>query len=145
MPQESVLKIKNPSEIPAAYPGTPIELLFRYQNFDEHLNTPENFAYMTRSAGANLMRDELQVSFAIGVGGISANALIGHTQCGMVDLASKKEAHFTENADAYEIGNETEFVVPETKRLRAMYPKVLVAPMMYGVETGLLYLLDEKL
>src|SRR3989338_1567185 len=106
-----IVEINNIAEIPAIYRGTPIELLLQYQNFGaphakyaqaqiligmcidyrKHLNIPENFAYIIRTAGANLRLSEFRVSFAIGFGGVSTIALIGHTQCGMVNLEGKKE------------------------------------------------------
>jgi carbonic anhydrase len=179
MSSNRIVEIKSAEEIPAIYKGTAIELLLRYQNlgvphakyqqaqiligmcidYRKSLNIPENFAYMIRTAGANLMRNEFKVSFAVGVGGVSTIALIGHTQCGMADLHSKKEvfiqglvdragwtreaaeAHFNHNAPSHEIVNEADFVRSEAKRLKARYPKVLVAPFIYKVEDGLLYLL----
>jgi carbonic anhydrase len=44
----------------------------------------------------------------------------------------------------FEIGNETDFILSEVKRLRLRYPKVKVAPMIYKVENNRLYLLKEK-
>ena len=176
-----IIKIKNNDDIPDLYKNTAIALLLGYQNFDaphqkyqqaqiligmcidyrKSLNIPENFAYMIRSAGANLMRNDFKVSFAIGFGGVSTIALIAHTQCGMAGLESKKEAfiqglvdragwnrkdaeeHFIKNAPSHEIVNETDFVISEAKHIRARYPKVLVVPMIYKVEDGLLYLVQE--
>lgn len=175
------IKIKSISDIPPAYKNTAVELLLNYQNFNaphekyqqaqiligmcidyrKHLNIPENFAYIIRSTGANLMINEFKVSFALAVGGVSTIALIGHTQCGMVDLLSKKELfvqglveragwnrkdaeeHFMKSIAKYEIVNETDFVVSEAKRLKAKYPKILVVPMIYNVEDGFLYLVEE--
>jgi carbonic anhydrase len=180
--ENKVVPIKKPEDIPSAYRGTPIELLLRYQNFDEphakfqqaqmligmcidyrkHLNIPENFAYMVRTGGANLTRNEFKVSFAVAVGGVKTVALIGHTNCGMVDLASKKdafvqglvdnagwtraaaEAHFLHDAPQHEIVDAADFVKSQCVHLRAKYPKVLFAPMIYKVEDGLLYLLQEN-
>jgi carbonic anhydrase len=124
----------------------------------KHLHIPDNFAYIIRSGGANLRYSEFKVSYAIGVGGVQCIALIGHTNCGMVNLASKREAfiqglmdnagwergraeeHFMNLAPMYEIDNEVDFVAMEALRLRTKYPKVLVAPMLYKVEDNLLYL-----
>ncbi len=182
MTANKTVPIKTIEDIPAAYKGTPVELLIQYQNFGmsyekysqaqiligmcidyrKHLNIPENFAYIIRTAGANLRLSEFRVSFAIAVGGVKTIALIGHTQCGMVDLESKKEIfiqgmidragwtrqdaeeHFVQNAPLHEIVNETDFVLSEYRRLQTKYPKVLVAPMIYKVEDGLLYLAQEN-
>ena len=127
----------------------------------KHLKIPENFAYIIRSGGANLRYSEFKVSYAIAVGNVRHIALIGHNNCGMVNLAERKnefinglvenagwerekaEEHFMQFAPMYEIGNETDFVLSETKRLSSRYPKVVIAPMLYLVEDNKLYLLKE--
>lgn len=43
----------------------------------------------------------------------------------------------------FEIGNESDFVISEAKRLHIRYPKVPVVPMLYQVEDNRLYLLRE--
>jgi carbonic anhydrase len=128
----------------------------------KHLRIPDNFAYIIRSGGANLRYSEFKVSYAIAVGEAQAIALIGHTQCGMVGLVDRKERfiqglveragwepqqaeeHFHHYAPMFEIGNEVDFILSEVKRLRLRYPGVLVAPFLYRVEDGLLYLIQEN-
>jgi carbonic anhydrase len=127
----------------------------------KHLHIPDNFAYIIRAGGANLRYSEFKVSYAIGVGGVRHIALIGHNQCGMVNLAARKELfikglvenagwdveradeHFLQFAPLFEIGHEVDFVVSEAQRLRLRYPKVQVAPMLYKVEDNLLYQVKE--
>jgi len=161
--------------------NTPIGLLLEYHNLDlkyesysqaqllvgmcmdnrKHLHIPDNFAYIIRAGGANLRYSEFKVSYAIGVGGAKSIALIGHNQCGMVNLVARKDLfikglvenagwdaeradeHFLHFAPMFEIGNEVDFVVSEAKRLRLRYPKVQVAPLMYKVEDTLLYQIQE--
>jgi carbonic anhydrase len=128
----------------------------------KHLHMPDNFAFIIRSGGANMRYSEFKVSFAIAIGGISHIALIGHNRCGMVNLASRKhefidglvtkagwdptraEEHFNQFAPMFEIGNESDFVLSETVRLRDRYPKITICPMLYLVETGRLYLIQEE-
>jgi carbonic anhydrase len=43
----------------------------------------------------------------------------------------------------FEIGNETDFILGETKRLRLRYPRVTIAPLMYLVENNMLYFIRE--
>jgi carbonic anhydrase len=125
----------------------------------KHLHIPDNFAYIIRSGGANLRFSEFKVSYAIGVGQVRHIALIAHNNCGMVGLASRREQfvrglvenagwtenqaeeHFMNYAPLFEIGNEIDFVISESKRLSARYPKLLIAPMMYKVEDNRLYLI----
>lgn len=125
------------------------------------LRIPDNFAFIIRAGGGNLRYSEFKVSFAIAIGGVRAIALIGHTHCGMVNLTSRRqqfidglvqnagwdrewaEQHFAQFAPMFEIGNEVDFVLSESQRLRMRYPKIQVAPMIYRVEDHLLYLVNE--
>ena len=173
--------VDSKDSIPPHYRNTPIGLLLEYHNLGrphetysnaklligmcmdnrKHLHIPDNFSFIIRSGGANLRYSEFKVSYAIGVGGVQCLALIGHNQCGMVDLISRKEQfimglmetagwrrqaaedHFLQFAPMYEIGNETDFILGEVKRLRVQYPKILVAPLLYRVEDNRLYLIKE--
>ena len=178
-----LLAISVEGDIPQQYQGTPIGLLLEYHNLGrqyesysnaqlligmcmdnrKHLHIPDNFAFIIRSGGANLRYSEFKVSYAIAVGNVRSIALVGHNQCGMVNLVSRKEQfihglvesagwepqaaeeHFHHFAPMFEIGNEIEFVLGEVKRLRLRYPKVLVAPLLYRVEDNRLYLIEESL
>jgi carbonic anhydrase len=164
------------------YRNTPIGLLLEYHNLNrsldsylkaqllvgmcmdnrKHLRIPDNFAYIIRSGGANLRYSEFKVSYAIAVGGVIAIALIGHNQCGMVNLMARRdlfirglvdnagwekewaEEHFMHFAPMFEVGNEVDFVLSEAKRLRLRYPKIQVAPLLYRVEDNRLYLIREN-
>ena len=177
-----LLTIKSKSEIPSRYQETPIGLLLEYHNLDKpydtytqaklligmcmdnrkHLHIPDNFAFIIRAGGANLRYSEFKISYAIAVGEIQYIALIGHNNCGMVNLVSRKELfinglvdragwekeeaekHFMHFAPMFEIGNEIDFVVSEAKRLRLIYPKIMVAPMLYNVDDNRLYLINEE-
>jgi len=173
--------IVSEEDIFSVYRGTPVGDLLAYHNLGreygsytnaqllvgmcmdhrKHLRIPDNFAYIIRAGGANLRYSEFKVSYAIAVGGVRAIALIGHTNCGMVNLAARQELfinglvenggwerefaeqHFMHFAPMFEIGNEVDFVLSEVTRLRARYPKVLVAPLLYKVEDNQLYLIKE--
>jgi carbonic anhydrase len=177
-----LLPIRTAQDILPAYRDMPVGRLLEYHNLErpfetytnaemligmcmdnrKHLHIPDNFAYIIRSGGANLRYSEFKVSYAIAVGGIRAIALIGHTQCGMVNLIARKglfvkglvekagweeqaaEDHFFHFAPMFEIGSEVDFILSETKRLRLRYPKIPVAPLLYRVEDNHLYLIDEK-
>ncbi len=180
--KERCIEINDASDIPKSYRATPIGLLLEYHNLQrpfakysqaqlligmcmdsrKHLHIPDNFAFILRVGGANLRYSEFKVSYAIGVGGVKAIALIGHNECGMVNLAARKdlfieglvkrggwkkkdaEEHFMHFSMMFEIGSERDFVLSEVKRLRMRYPKVLVAPMLYSVENNRLGLLREN-
>jgi carbonic anhydrase len=126
----------------------------------KHLRIPDNFAFILRTGGANLRLSEFRVSYALAVGGVRAIALIGHTNCGMSGLSARREAfvdglvdvgwtkahaqeHFERYAPEHEIGPEDDFVRGEAGRLRALYPKVEVAPLLYRVEDNSIVVLRE--
>ncbi|MBI3364719.1 MAG: carbonic anhydrase [Ignavibacteriae bacterium] len=176
-----LLTIASKEDILPQYRETPIGLLLEYHNLEreldpctnaelligmcmdnrKHLHIPDNFAFIIRAGGANLRYSEFKVSYAIAVGGIRCIALIGHSQCGMVNLIARKEQfvqglvnvagwqqqsaeeHFSHFAPMFEIGNELDFILSEVKRLRLRYPKILVAPLLYRVEDNRLYLVEE--
>ena len=128
----------------------------------KHLNIPDNFAFIIRAGGANLRYSEFKVSYAIAVGNVSQMVLIAHNHCGMVNLVARKtefitglvetagwerekaEEHFMHFAPMFEIGNEIDFTLAETKRLRLRYPKIIIAPLYYRVEDNKLYFIDEN-
>ncbi|MEO8149513.1 MAG: carbonic anhydrase [Bacteroidia bacterium] len=177
----TLLEISKREDIPAKYSDTPIGLLLEYHNLDKpfekyeraqmligmcmdnrkHLHIPDNFSFIIRSGGANMRYSEFRVSYAIAVGGVKAIALIGHDNCGMVNLMGRREEfikglvenagwtseeaedHFYHYEPVHEIGNEIDFVSSEAKRMRMRYPKVLVAPLLYKVDDNRLYLLNE--
>lgn len=179
---KSLIAVDNSKDIPKIYRGTPIGRLLEYHNLGrpyevytqaqllvgmcmdnrKHLRMPDNFAFIIRTAGANLRYGEFKVSFAIGVGGVAHIALIGHTQCGMVGVANRKKAfveglmkragweraqaeeHFTTFCMMHDIGDVQSFILSEAYRLRIKYPKIQVAPMIYRVEDNRLYLIRDK-
>ncbi len=179
--ERSLLSVRDSGDILPRYRDTPIDVLLAYHNLGqthgvhlqaklligmcmdhrELLRIPSNFAYVLRTGGANLRPLEFQVSFAIAVGGVRALCLIGHDDCGMVDLASKREVlvqglienagwdrhqaedHFDQQASRFEVGDALEFVCSEARRLRRRYPRIMVASLFYVVEDGKLYQIDE--
>jgi len=179
----SLIPVLTANDILPAYRGTPIERLLRYHNLGEplpptthhaeilvgmcmdhrkDLTLPNEFAYVLRAAGGNLRDSEFEISYAVGVGGISTIALLGHTDCGMVHVTDKREAfvrglmerggcaedmasdQFSKYATRYEIGDPVEFVVSEAERLRRLYPRLLVVPLMYAVEDDRLLQVEES-
>ncbi|OGU11568.1 MAG: carbonic anhydrase [Ignavibacteria bacterium GWB2_35_12] len=177
-----LLPITTIDDIPSEYRDTPIGLLLQYHNlarpYDvyqkaelligmcmdnrKHLHIPDNFSFIIRAGGANLRYSEFKVSYAIAVGQVKHIALIGHNNCGMVNLKSRKdefinrlvetagwnkesaEEHFDHYEPMFEIGNEVDFILSETKRLRSRYPKIQIAPLMYLVEDNNLYMINEN-
>ena len=175
-----LIAILKEEDIPKNISNTPIEDLLKYNNLNfnfkeyqkaelaivmcmdnrKQLNIPNRFAYILRTAGARITGSEFKLSFVIGFGDVKHVALIGHTNCGMVNLTSKKdkiiqglienagwskeqsENHFSSFAPFFEIENEVDFVVSESKRLKEKYPKIMFVPMIFKVEDNYLYLID---
>lgn len=177
-----LLSVTTETDIPEKYQDTPIGLLLKYHNLNKALEAyeraqllvgmcmdnrkslrlPDNFSFVLRSGGANLRYSEFKVSYAIAIGQIRHIALIGHNNCGMVNLYSRKESfieglmnsagwdreraeeHFLDFAPMFEIGNEIDFILSEAKRLRHRYPKIQIAPMLYSMEDNKLHLIREE-
>jgi carbonic anhydrase len=155
-PIELMLRYHNLGEPRPPSGGTPVLLVSMCMDHRKELHVPNEFAYVLRSAGGNLRDSEFEVSYAVAVGGVSTIALLAHTDCGMGHVTAKRdrfveglvrragwkradaEQHFAEAASRYEIGDATQFVVGETRRLRQRYPSLLIAPFLYAVE-------DDKL
>jgi carbonic anhydrase len=175
---KDLVSVTSFSDIPASLQNTAVGRLFAYHNlhhafqhhagpellivmcmdYRENLRIPDDFAYVIRAAGARVRQRDFSVSYAIAVGGVRSIALIAHTECGMINVASKEDefvrgltegagwesemarSHFTSSAPLYEIGSETKCVLNGAERLRETYSQVLVAPLVYRVEDRLLYL-----
>jgi carbonic anhydrase len=123
----------------------------------KHLRIPNDFAFVLRTAGANMRDNEFRISYAIAVGGVHAIVLIAHTDCGMARLNQRREQfidgmvanagwdreraerHFIESAPKFGIRDEVEFVIQEAARLRDIYPRIQVSPLLYRVDDDLLY------
>jgi carbonic anhydrase len=62
---------------------------------------------------------------------------------GLMDAAGWDEAravrHFEKSAPKFGIRDEVEFVLAEAERLRGIYPRITVVPLLYRVEDDLLY------
>lgn len=177
-----LIEVNSVEDIFPEYRKTPIGSLLSYHNLNQKFSTypapklligmcmdnrrslwiPDNFAFIIRSGGANLFYHEFQVSYAIGVGGIRHIALIGHDNCGMVELEKRKDLfieglsenagwkkdsaqrHFENLSPFFEIGNAVDFLVSEAARLRRRYPKIVVAPLFYNVEMGKILQIQPK-
>jgi carbonic anhydrase len=161
------------ADILPAYARTPVEWLLRYHNLAEPLPSPtgraqllvgmcmddrkdlvipNEFPFVLRAAGGNLRDHEFDISYAVAIGGVTAIALLAHTDCGMVRVRQKRASfigglvvrggwdesraaeHFDHCVPQYEISDAVEFVVEEANRLKAAYPALLVAPLLYRVE-----------
>src|SRR5688572_14520115 len=172
-----VIPVNYRDDILPEYRDTPVGLLLEYHNLGraigsvaspqllvgmcmdsrKSLRIPNDFAFVLRTAGANMRDNEFRVSYAIAVGGVRSIALIAHTDCGMARLTQRREQfirglmeaagwdearavrHFETSAPKFGIRDEVEFVLREAERLREIYPRINIVPLLYRVEDDLLY------
>ena len=178
-----LVAVNSKSDIFPQYRQTPIGALLEYHNLNKTFTTydkaqiligmcidnrktlwiPENFAFIIRTAGVNLLYSEFQISFAISIANLKHMVLIAHNHCGMVDLHSQKEQfvaglvnnagwkaknaenHFDQLSVYFEIGDEISFLIEETKRLKKRYPKIMVAPLYFNVDDRKIYQIETNL
>jgi carbonic anhydrase len=177
-----IIPVNFRSDILPEYRGTPVEHLLEYHNLGRAIGTtpapqmligmcmdsrkslriPNDFAFVLRTAGANMRDNEFRISYAIAVGGVRTIVLIAHTDCGMARLDAshdrfvqglmdaagwdleRAEKHFADSAPKFGIRDEVDFVLHEANRLRAIYPRINIVPLLYRVEDDLLYQLKES-
>jgi carbonic anhydrase len=151
-PVEWLLRYHNLAEPLPSTSGRAQLLVGMCMDDRKDLVIPNEFAYVLRAAGGNLRDHAFDISYAVAIGGVAAIALLAHTDCGMVGLRTKRAAfirglvarggwdepraaeHFDECVARYALDDAVEFVVEEADRLRASYPALLVAPLLYRVE-----------
>lgn len=152
-PVEALLRYHNLGELLPDSTGHAHLLVSMCMDHRKELVIPNEFAYVLRSAGGSLRDSEFEVAYAVAVGGVDTIALLAHTDCGMSVVTSqrasfveglvtragwtreKAAAHFDDYARRYHIGDAIEFVLAEAARIRALFPAVLVAPLLYRVDS----------
>lgn len=165
-----LIPVSREDDILAAYRNTAVGQLLRYQNLgaapvsharpelllasclgqQAALRVPEGFAISLHTAAASLKRDPFKVSWAIGVAGVRAIALVAHDDCEFTALAGHRESfirqmieaagweeaaasqHFDHWSDLFQVDDPAGFVATEAARLRRRYPKIIVAPLLYA-------------
>ena len=178
----TIIPVNYRDDILPEYRDTPVGLLLEYHNLGrapgtsakpelligmcmdsrKSLRIPNDFAFVLRTAGANMRDNEFRISYAISVGGVRTIVLIAHTDCGMARLEQRRELfvhgmveaagwdearaakHFAESAPKFGIRDEVDFVMHEANRLREIYPRITVVPLLYRVEDDLLYQLRAE-
>ena len=176
-----IIPVNYRDDILPEYRGTPVEALLEYHNLGRAIGTtsapqmligmcmdsrkslriPNDFAFVLRTAGANMRDNEFRISYAISVGGVRTIVLIAHTDCGMAKLDQSREQfirglmdaagweearavkHFEDSAPKFGMRDEVDFVLKEAARLRAIYPRIAIVPLLYRVEDDLLYQLQD--
>src|SRR5579872_5426691 len=106
-----IIGVREPDDILPLYRNSPVGRLLEYHNLGrgpaavskpqlligmcmdsrKSLRIPNDFAFVLRTAGANMRDNEFRISYAIAVGGIRTIVLIAHTDCGMARLEQRRE------------------------------------------------------
>ncbi len=177
-----LVSVNNEWDIPEVYCGTPVSRLILYHNLNlpsnrykraeiltlmcmdnrQSLRLPGNFSFIVRNAGGTLNGVSFSVSFAVAVAGIRHIAVIGHSDCMMVNLGSRKaefvrglsedsgwdkaaaESHFLDSCVLFNKEDVVSSVISEAELIRSQHAGIVVAPMLYSVEDDLLYLIEEN-
>ncbi len=175
-----IVAVNERADILPGYVGTSVEVLLAFHNLElepasqperdlligmcmdsrKAIRMPSDFAFVLRTAGANMRDNEFRISYAIAVGGVRTIVLVAHTDCGMKRVASQRdqfvqglmehagwdearaERMFAEGVPKFGITDEVGFVMGEADRLRGLYPKLAVVPLLYRVEDDRLYQLE---
>lgn len=173
--------INRKEDIPAVHRSSPAGLLLEYHNLERpydryskpaliigtcidfrvNLRYPENFAFCIRAGGANMHDNEFFLSASMALGSIRHFAIIGHSDCAMVNLTGRRQqieegleafggmdaqeaGPFLERSlEKYEIVHEIEFLIKETVRLSSMFPGLEIVPMYFRVEDVSLCLVEK--
>lgn len=159
-PVADLLRIHNLGYSRHTYTG-PALVIATCMDYRIQLRLPDKFAFVLRLAGANLYQREFDLACAIALAGLRHVCIIGHTQCAMVDLPTQKaaftaglvrtggwdpagaEAYFDNQVADFHLADVSSFVCQQARCLRARYPQVLVAPLLFRVEDGLVYQVGE--
>src|ERR1044072_2670553 len=106
-----IISVKEPDDILPLYRNSPVGRLLEYHNLGrgpgavsrpelrigmcmdsrKALRIPNDFAFVLRTAGANMRDNEFRISYAIAVGGVHTIVLIAHTDCGMAQLDRRRQ------------------------------------------------------
>src|SRR4051812_19872537 len=106
-----IIPVNYREDILPEYQATPVGLLLEYHNLGraighthapqlligmcmdsrKSLRIPTDFAFVLRTAGANMRDNEFRISYAIAVGHVRTIVLIAHTDCGMARLDQRRE------------------------------------------------------
>ena len=124
---KNFIDIHSEEDIPEVWRKTPIGALLRYHNLGAPLPPRSDKPEILSGMSGLVNRRGIFISGLIDVGWTRKDA----------------ESHFDSLAPQHEIGPEGDFIRAETRRLRLLYPKVIVAPLLYRIEDGSVALLKE--
>ena len=159
-PIERLLLHHNPGLRPDRCEGADMLILMCMDNRQD-INLPRNSAFFVRNSGGTQNGVSFSLSFAIAIGGIRYIAVIGHSDCMMVNLETRKkdfvenlsehclwdraeaERHFMDMCAQFSKTDAIDSVIAEVEFIRSQYPGVIAAPLFYSVEDHMLYLIGK--
>lgn len=161
-PIEVLLKSNNMGKIDITPTDTPELLIGMCIDYRKSLYLPRDWAFVIRREGANMLGAEFALALGMSMG-TKYMALIGHDNCAMsrpqnnrdnfikcltdehgwnTDLATR---FFEDHIRSHEIGNEINFILEETNRLKRTFKGLTIVPMLYRLEDNKLYLIKDWL
>lgn len=157
-PVEAILKSQNLYEVSDESEESTNMIIGMCMDYRKRLHLPKNCAYIIRSPGANMMGNEFAIAMALATG-VSYMALLVHNKCLMSDPVQKrpdflkvmvqnhrwtpKQAQTvfdTSVKDGY-IGEPVSFALQESARLKALFPQLVVVPLLYDVDTDRIFVI----
>lgn len=168
------IPVRSDADVLPAYRGTPIEALLINHNvrpvikdgqgpslvvatcMDHRVNLkmPVSFAMLIRTAGANVEPLVFNVLAAMAVRDIRTVAVIGHSDCAMLDVErhrdkfiatatslgtmteAEAEKLFNRGASHFGFADFHEQVLSQCDYLHKVMPEALIAPLAFDVATG---------
>jgi len=161
-PIGTLLRLQNLQQVDEGLPDDPQLLVGMCIDYRKRLALTKSWAYILRREGANMAGSEFAVALAASKG-LKYMALIAHNHCAMANTgelrsgfvstlisehgwnAETAQSFFEDHARSREIGNEIDFVLHESRRLKRLFSGLTVVPLIYLLETERLYLLREWL
>lgn len=175
-----LVPVRRQQDILPSYLGSPIEALLGCHNFERRpgtvampqmivvtcmdhriaLTLPERFAFVLRTGGANVEPVLFNIACAMAINDIRTIAVIGHSDCAMVDVARHHECFMQTAADftsmtplqleqifdqgAREFGctDAVTNTLRQCARLREFLPGSLICPLFYDVADNMLYQIE---
>jgi carbonic anhydrase len=116
------------------------------------LHLPRNFAYILRTAGANLAAVEGNLAYVLGAADVKHVALMGHTGCRASRIETRRDQivdglvkdgwdreraakHVDDHVLQAGIDDPISFTIREAARIRSIYTRIAVVPMLYDTDT----------
>jgi carbonic anhydrase len=136
--------------------GKPEMLITTCIEFRYALPVPRMYAYVIRRASGRIIGSEFSVAYTMSKG-VKCLAMIGHNDCGMTKVPEATpdlirvlvnqgwdpqlaEQYVVKHGARHAIDDEIEALKQEYRRMRSLFPKLLIAPLFVCLYDSKLYL-----